>query len=111
MTTATPGSTIRLRYGGNGHARGANVPGGQDGNPGTVSVYWKGKPEAEIVDISELTKENLLQTQGFSDNSFSYPADPKIVSPTQGLIDKGNWFEVKLPATMAPGRHMMTWYV
>jgi hypothetical protein len=96
---------IRLRYGGNGHARGYSV----GGEPGTVTVYWKGKPEAEITDSSEFTKENALQSQGFAANSFAYPADPSITSPVQGLVDKGNWMELNLPKTMAPGRHMMAW--
>jgi hypothetical protein len=109
MTTAAPGDMIRLRFGGNGHTRGFNV-GGQPGpNSGTVTVYWKGKPETEITDISEFTPENALQTGGFSDGSFSYPADPNIKSPDQGLVDKGNWMELNLPKDMAPGRHMMVW--
>jgi hypothetical protein len=97
---------IRLRYGGNGHTRGSNA--GSDGSPGTVKVFWKGAPEQEIVDISEFTPNNTLHTQGFADDSFSYPANPSIKSPTQGLIDKGNWMELRLP-DMAPGRHMMVW--
>jgi len=109
MTTAAPGDMIRLRFGGNGHTRGYNV-GGQPGpNSGTVAVYWKGKPETEITDISEFTPENALQSGGFSDGSFSYPADPNIKTPDQGLVDKGNWMELNLPKDMAPGRHMMVW--
>jgi hypothetical protein len=106
MTTAAPGEMIRLRFGGNGHTRGSNVPGG---TPGTVSVWWKGQPEAEITDIKEFTKENLLQQGGFADGSFSYPADPNIKTPVQGLVDKGNWQELKLPSDIAPGRHMFVW--
>jgi hypothetical protein len=79
------------------------------GDAGTVAVYWKGKPETEITDISEFTSANLLQTAGFAADSFSYPADPKVISPIDGLVDKGNWMELKLPADMAPGRHMMVW--
>jgi hypothetical protein len=105
MVTATPGDMIRLRFGGNGHSRGFDV----GGEPGTVTVYWKGAPEQEITDISEFTTQNALQSAGFSADSFSYPADPSITSPTQGLVDKGNWMELNLPATMAPGRHMMAW--
>jgi hypothetical protein len=109
MVSAAPGDMIRLRFGGNGHTRGYNV-GGQPGpNSGTVTVYWKGQPEDEIVDISEFTSNNTLQSQGFSDNSFSYPADPSIKTPDQGLVDKGNWMELNLPKDMAPGRHMMVW--
>jgi hypothetical protein len=109
MTTAAPGDMIRLRFGGNGHTRGYNV-GGQPGpNSGTVTVYWKGQPETEITDISEFTPENALQSGGFSDGSFSYPADPNIKTPDQGLVDKGNWMELNLPKDMAPGRHMMVW--
>ena len=105
MTTAAPGDMIRLRYGGNGHARGFDV----GGEPGTVTVYWKGAPELEITDIKEFTPQNALQSAGFAANSFAYPADPSITTPTQGLVDKGNWMELKLPTTMQPGRHMMTW--
>jgi hypothetical protein len=96
---------IRLRFGGNGHTRGYN----SGGTPGQVTVYWKGGPEQEITDISEFTAQNTLQTQGFSDDSFSYPADPKVISPSEGLVDKGNWMELKLPSAMQPGRHMMAW--
>lgn len=105
MVTASAGDIIRLRFGGNGHSRGFDV----GGNPGTVTVYWKGAPEQEITDISEFTPQNSLQSAGFSADSFSYPADPSITSPTQGLVDKGNWMELNLPTTMAPGRHMMAW--
>jgi hypothetical protein len=82
------------------------VPGG---DPGTVSVYWKGQPESEITDISEFTKSNLLASSGFAADSFSYPADVNVKTPIQGLVDKGNWFPVQLPTDMAPGRHMMVW--
>jgi len=112
MKTAAPGDTIRLQFGGNGHTRGFNTGGTVNPNPagpGTVSVYWKGAPEQEIVDISEFTPANLLQQNGFADESFSYPADPSIKTPTQGLVDKGNWQSLKLPTSMAPGRHMMVW--
>jgi hypothetical protein len=109
MVTAAPGDVIRLRFVGNGHTRGYNV-GGQPGpNSGTVTVYWKGQPEDEIIDISEFNASNTLQSQGFSDISFSYPANPNITGPEQGLVDKGNWMELKLPRGMAPGRHMMVW--
>lgn len=112
MKTAAPGSSFKLFYGGNGHGRGANAGGTSNPNPlgpGTVSVYWKGAPEQEIVDISEFTKENLLQANGFADESFMYPADPNIKTPNEGLVDKGFWQTVKLPADIAPGRHMMVW--
>jgi hypothetical protein len=109
MSTAAPGDMIRLRFGGNGHTRGYNAGGQPAPNSGTVTVYWKGQPETEITDISEFTPENALQTGGFSDGSFSYPADPNIKSPDQGLVDKGNWMELHLPKDMAPGRHMMVW--
>lgn len=112
MKTAAPGDSIKLYFGGNGHTRGSNAGGTSNPNPlgpGTVSVYWKGAPEQEIVDISEFTAANLLQSNGFSDESFSYPADPNVKTPDQGLVDKGNWQTIKLPASMAPGRHMMVW--
>jgi hypothetical protein len=104
MTSAAAGSSIRLRFGGNGHSRGAPM-----GDAGTVTVYWKGAPELEITDISEFTPQNTLQTAGFAADSFSYPADPKVITPVQGLVDKGNWLLLNLPADMAPGRHMMVW--
>jgi hypothetical protein len=99
MKTAAPGDSIKLYFGGNGHTRGSNAGGTSNPNPlgpGTVSVYWKGAPEQEIVDISEFTPENLLQSNGFADESFSYPADPNIKTPDQGLVDKGNWQTLKL---------------
>jgi hypothetical protein len=105
MASVAPGSSIRLRFGGNGHTRGYNV----GGSPGTVAVYWKGAPEQEITDISEFTAANKLQEAGFSDDCFSYPADPNIKTPQQGLVDKGNWMVLNLPKNMAPGRHMMAW--
>ncbi|KAE9992091.1 hypothetical protein Vi05172_g10363 [Venturia inaequalis] len=107
MTTAAPGDMIRLRYGGNGHTRGYNA--GFEKGPGNVTVYWKGAPEQEITDISEFTAANTLQSQAFAANSFSYPADKSITSPEDGLVDKGNWFELNLPKNMAAGRHMMVW--
>jgi hypothetical protein len=100
---------IRLRFGGNGHTLGFNTGGINPPNPGTVTIYWKGAPEQEITDVSEFTANNTLQSQGFSDNSFSYPADPNVKMPTQGLVDKGNWMELNLPSSMQPGRHMMVW--
>jgi hypothetical protein len=105
MAKVAAGGMFRLRYGGNGHTRGQNV----GGDPGTVSIYWKGKPGVEIQTVSEFNKDNLLAAQGFSANSFSYPADPNIKSPTQGLVDKGNWMEVTLPKDTPAGRHMFVW--
>jgi hypothetical protein len=99
MKTAAPGESFKLFYGGNGHGRGQNAGGSSNpnpGGPGTVNVYWKGAPEQEINDISEFTSANLLQTNGFADESFMYPADPNIKSPDQGLVDKGFWQTVKL---------------
>jgi len=112
MKVAAPGESFKLFYGGNGHGRGANAGGSSNpnpGGPGTVEVYWKGAPEQEIVDISEFTKENLLQSNGFADESFMYPADPNVKSPDQGLVDKGFWQTVKLPSDIKPGRHMFVW--
>ncbi|KAF2866012.1 hypothetical protein BDV95DRAFT_599381 [Massariosphaeria phaeospora] len=102
---AKAGSTIRLMFGGNGHARGASV----GGDPGYVTVYTKGEPESDITDLSEFTDENKLQSNGFSAESFAYPADPNVKSPTQGLQDKGNWQSLQLPKAMIPGRHMFVW--
>ncbi|KAH8721587.1 hypothetical protein GQ44DRAFT_741803 [Phaeosphaeriaceae sp. PMI808] len=94
MATAKAGSSIKLMFGGNGHSRGANA--GGNGDAGRVGVYWAGKPETEIVDIKELTKDNLIQENGFSEESFSFPEDLKVQSPSQGLIDKGNWMTLEL---------------
>jgi hypothetical protein len=108
MATAAPGEMIRLRFQGNGHSRGNNID--EEGrNPGNVTVYWKGKPDTEIVDISEFVTQNILQSSGFSDNSFSYYRDPNNRDKDLGLLDKGNWMELNLPKSMAPGRHMMVW--
>lgn len=107
MATVSPGGTIKLRYGGNGHTRGATA--GKNNDPGRVSVYWAGKKETEINTIDEFTDANRIAQAGFSDESFSYPADPSIISPTQGLIDKGNWMEVTMPTNMEAGRHMLVW--
>lgn len=106
MTEVAPGGMFRLRYGGNGHTRGSGC---LNNDPGSVNVYWKGKPETEITDIKEFTPDNLLATAGFSANSFSYPADPAVITPNQGLVDKGNWMEVTVPAGTAPGRYMLVW--
>jgi hypothetical protein len=106
IAEVTAGGMFRLRFGGNGHTRGA---GPVDGNPGQVSVYWKGTPETEVVDISEFTDENLLARAGFADDSFSYPADPNVKKPADGLVDKGNWMEVNVPAGIAAGRYMLVW--
>ncbi|KAF2124588.1 hypothetical protein P153DRAFT_301965 [Dothidotthia symphoricarpi CBS 119687] len=93
MATSRPGRELKLLFGGNGHSRGDNV--GGHGDPGRVAVYWKGEPEAEIVDISEFTEENRLQEAGFSDESFAYPADVSVTTPPE-LHDKGNWLTLKL---------------
>jgi hypothetical protein len=106
MTQVSAGGMFRLRFGGNGHTRGT---GPASGNPGEVSVYWKGTPGAEITDINEFTDNHLLSRAGFADNSFSYPADPAIKKPVDGLVDKGNWMEVKVPGGTAPGRYMLVW--
>jgi hypothetical protein len=105
MATAQPGSLIRLRFGGNGHSRGFNV----GGDPGTVSVYWKGAPEQEITDTSEFTQANQLATGGFAGDAFIIPADPTVTTPAEGLSDFGNWLPVQLPTDMQAGRHMMVW--
>jgi len=105
MATAQPGGLIRLRFAGNGHSRGFNV----GGDPGTVSVYWKGAPEQEITDTSEFTTQNQLATGGFAGDAFVIPADPNVKTPAEGLSDFGNWLPVQLPANMQAGRHMMVW--
>jgi hypothetical protein len=105
--TASAGGSIRLMFGGNGHSRGSNA--GGKGNPGKVGIYWAGEKEKELVDVSELTNETLVQEGGFSDESFAFPADEEIWKPDQGLFDKGNWMTLKLPECMEKGRHMMVW--
>jgi hypothetical protein len=93
MATASAGSSITLMFGGNGHSRG-NFGGVETGDPGTVSVYWAGSKEQEIVDVKEFTEENLLQRNGFSEESFAYPLDTKVTAPGWApgdLHDKGNW--------------------
>jgi hypothetical protein len=107
MVTAAAGTSIKLMFGGNGHSRGA--PMDKLGDPGRVSVYWAGEKEREIVDVKEFTSEYLVQEDGFSDESFSFPADMNIKSSGQGLIDKGNWMTLRLPECMEQGRHMMVW--
>ncbi|KAJ4985159.1 hypothetical protein SVAN01_09386 [Stagonosporopsis vannaccii] len=106
MATAKPGGSIKLMFGGNGHSRGANVDGG---DPGKVVVYWKGKKEAEIKDIDEFTKENKLQEKGFAEEAFIWPEDKSVKSPTDGMLDKGNWMTLDMPKDMEKGRHMMVW--
>jgi hypothetical protein len=81
-------------FGGNGHSRGANA--GGDGDAGRVGVYWAGKPETEIADMKELNEMNLVQENGFSEESFAFPADMSVRSPAQGLVDKGNWMTLNL---------------
>lgn len=107
MATVSPGGTIKLRYGGNGHTRGMTA--GANNDPGQVSVYWAGAAETEIQTIDEFTDANRIAQAGFADDSFSYPADPSIISAAQGLVDKGNWMDVTMPTNMAPGRHMLVW--
>ncbi|KAI4952782.1 hypothetical protein J4E91_003256 [Alternaria rosae] len=94
MATAAAGSFITLMFGGNGHSRG-NFGGVEKGDPGRVAVYWAGSKEKEIVDVKELTKENLMQDNGFSEESFAYPADLEVTAPPV-LQDKGNWQTVHL---------------
>jgi hypothetical protein len=94
MVTAAAGSSIKCMFGSNGHSRGANAGNERDG--GKVTVYWAGEPERELVDIKELNAETLVQENAFSEESFSYPNDVNIVSPAQGLFDKGNWQTLRL---------------
>jgi hypothetical protein len=111
MATATPGSSVRLMFGGNGHSRGAPLA-IASGNPGIVAVYWAGEPETEIADVNDLTANNLVQEDGFNDEndeSFSFPTDMNVRTPSQGLVDKGNWQTLRLPECMKNGRHMMVW--
>lgn len=108
MATAAADSSIKLMFGGNGHSRGAPFA-TASGNPGNVSVYWAGEPETEIVDVKELSPDHLVQEDGFSDESFSFPADMNVRTPPQGLVDKGNWQTLRLPECMEKGRHMMVW--
>ncbi|KAL1798914.1 hypothetical protein ACET3X_002951 [Alternaria dauci] len=111
MATASAGSSITLMFGGNGHSRG-NFGGVEMGDPGKVSVYWAGSKETEIVDVKELTEENIVQRNGFSEESFAYPLDTKVTAPGWGpkdLHDKGNWQTLHLPECMEKGRHMMIW--
>lgn len=98
------GSSFRLRFGGNGHTRGSGTA---DGNPGQVSVYWLKTPGAQIETTDGFKDENLLKRAGFADESFSYPEGVK--KPTEGLVDKGNWMTVPIPAETAPGSYPMTW--
>lgn len=107
MATTTPGGSIKLMFGGNGHSRGANVDG--SGGAGTVAVYWKGSKEKEIEDIKELNKENRLKEIGFADEAFIWPEDNNIKTPDQGMLDKGNWMTVDMPNDMEKGRHMFVW--
>lgn len=90
MWKGKAGSTIRLMFGGNGHARGASV----GGDPGKVSVYWAGKPETEITSTKQFTDENRIARSGFSEESFAFPEG--VTKPDEGLVDKGNWQSVKL---------------
>ena len=103
MATASPGSSLKLRFGGNGHSRGGNVPGGANGNSGTVQVYTYGEPGREIVDVSELPNARMLGQAGFADDAINF-------RDTNGMLqDKGNWFNLQLPQDLAEGRHMFVW--
>ncbi|KAK0723496.1 hypothetical protein B0T26DRAFT_675060 [Lasiosphaeria miniovina] len=107
IATAKAGGTITLRYGGNGHSRGKGANG--NGDPGNVQVFWAGKKETELKTLDDLTDKTRIAKAGFSDESFALPADKSVVDPDFGLIDKGNWMTVTLPANMEPGRHMLVW--
>ncbi|KAH3946616.1 hypothetical protein HBH98_081710 [Parastagonospora nodorum] len=107
MATATAGASIKLMFGGNGHSRGSSA--GGKGDPGKVAIYWAGEKEKELVNVSELTPDTLVQENGFSEESFAFPADLNVWTPPQGLFDKGNWQTLRLPECMEKGRHMMVW--
>jgi hypothetical protein len=94
MATATAGGSIKLMFGGNGHSRGANA--GENGDAGQVGVYWAGVPGKELVDVKDLNSDTLLQENGFSEESFSFPKDEAVQTPQEGLVDKGNWMTLKL---------------
>jgi hypothetical protein len=102
MAEVAAGGMFRLRFGGNGHTRGAPM-----GDIGRVSVYWKGKPLDQINTIDEFTPENRLAEAGFADNSFSYPDG--ATGGADGLVDKGNWMEVTVPAGTPSGEYPMVW--
>jgi len=63
MATAAAGSSIKLMFGGYGHSRRNNAGNEHDG--GKVALYWAGEPEKELVDISKLTAETLVQEGSF----------------------------------------------
>jgi hypothetical protein len=107
MATSTPGGSITLMFGGNGHSRGSNVD--SNGDAGKVAVYWKGGPEEEIEDIKEFNKENKFKEIGFAEEAFVWPEDPNVKTPDQGLLDKGNWMTLDMPKGMEKGRHMFVW--
>jgi hypothetical protein len=46
--------------------------------------------------MKELNEMNLVQENGFSEESFAFPADMSVRSPAQGLVDKGNWMTLNL---------------
>ncbi|KAF2032782.1 hypothetical protein EK21DRAFT_109527 [Setomelanomma holmii] len=85
MATSTPGGTIKLMYGGNGYSRGANA--GGNGDAGRVGF----------------TPSFLMQENGFSEEAIMFPDDDKVVTPNQGLVDKGNWMSLKLPGVYGGG--------
>jgi hypothetical protein len=82
-------------FGGNGHSRGAPFA-TETGDPGRVSVYWAGEKEKELVDIKDLNGDTLVQENGFSEESFAYPADMNMKTPDKGLVEKGNWMTLRL---------------
>lgn len=98
MAKAKAGGTLNLLWGGNGHARGANA--GGDEGPGTVSIFWAGEKEKEIVLLSELTDEKLVQKGGFAEEAFLWPEDESVKKPGkelgEGLWDKGCWMTLRL---------------
>ncbi|KAF1916668.1 hypothetical protein BDU57DRAFT_548325 [Ampelomyces quisqualis] len=94
MATSSPGQSLKLLFGGNGHSRGANA--GENGDPGRVGVYWAGLKETELIHLSDLNSSTLVQENGFSEESFSFPADMNVKSPEEGLVDKGNWMTLRL---------------
>lgn len=102
MTTAKPGTTLMMRFWGNGHT---SYPYGLPPNkdPGLVRIYWKGAKELEFASKSELTGANWLPgaQANFSGNSIWRRL------PDGRPDDIANYMHFTLPADMENGRHVM----
>lgn len=101
MTVAKPGTSLRMRYWGNGHSR-WDIGSPNHRDPGLVRVYWAGKKETELTYKSDLVESNYFVQSNFSSDTIN------LIQGTH-MNEKANYMTLNLPTNIENGRHMMVW--